>query len=240
MQGVLRMRSTRLRKALAYQGYHLAVYALVGALLYVAVRACPEGQGKAWGATTGHLIALSWLFVGLMQLWIAAGWRLELHFGALHAWFGRSAFGVFRAGFVLFAVPRLALLVPIAASSPGTLAMPLPLRVALVVVTTPFILWGVYSFVRYFGVDRIFGADHFDPAYRSASLETRGIFAYVGNAGYAVVLTLIYHPALFFDSWLGLLTAAAHHALVWISYFCTEKPDMREIYGGGAREPGAG
>jgi hypothetical protein len=60
---------------------------------------------------------------------------------------------------------------------------------------------------------------------------TRGLFKYVPNVGYAVILTLIYHPALFFDSLPGLLAAVAHHAFVWVNYYCTEKPDMREIYG---------
>ncbi len=85
---------------------------------------------------------------------------------------------------------------------------------------------------------RASGADHFDPAYRARGLETRGIYRYVRNPMYAVVLLLIYHPALFHHSRLGLVVAAAQHAFVWCAYFCSEKPDLKTIYGPPAREPG--
>lgn len=87
----------------------------------------------------------------------------------------------------------------------------------------------------YFGITRPFGADHFDPAYRRAPLETRGIFKYVPNSMCVVVLLVLYHPGLLWHSSLGLVAAASHHAFVWCHYFCTERPDMREIYGGGSR-----
>ena len=28
----------------------------------------------------------------------------------------------------------------------------------------------------------------------------------------------------------GIISALAHHILVWTHYFCTEKPDLKEIY----------
>ena len=43
--------------------------------------------------------------------------------------------------------------------------------------------------------------------------------------------TMAIHPGLFFESKLGLIAAACHHCFVWFHYFCTEKPDLREIYG---------
>jgi hypothetical protein len=46
-----------------------------------------------------------------------------------------------------------------------------------------------------------------------------------------VVLLVLYHPGLLLHSRLGLIAAAANHVLVWTHYFCTERPDMREIYG---------
>ena len=48
---------------------------------------------------------------------------------------------------------------------------------------------------------------------------------------YTVILLLLYHPGLFFESKLGLIAAACHHCFVWFHYVCTEKPDMGEIYG---------
>ena len=204
-------------KILERQVIHMAIYGALGALLY------RVSQGDA-------LVLLSWIFAGLMQAWIAAGWRLELHLGKLSAWFGDRAFRVFQVGFVLFALPRMLLVIPISAASPGTSGIPMWVRLSLIGLTTPFILWGAISFLLYFGISRAMGADHFDHTYRGAPLVTRGLFRYVPNVGYAVVLLALYHPALLYDSALGLLTAAAHHALVWTHYFCTERPDMRAIY----------
>lgn len=90
----------------------------------------------------------------------------------------------------------------------------------------------IYRTVFYFGLSRLVGADHFDPKYRGGSLETRGIFKYIPNSMYTVALLMFYHPGLLCHSTLGVVGAAAQHALVWTHYFCTEKPDMKEIYGG--------
>jgi protein-S-isoprenylcysteine O-methyltransferase Ste14 len=223
---------TNLSRALNGQFAHLLVYLVLGGILWFAVQALREGQRELAGLSTGQLIALSWVFVALMQGWIAFGWRSELYFGKFTQWFGDTGFTVFRIGFLSLAAPRLLLIVPVAQSSPDTLGMPIWLRVTFVVVTTPFIVWGMWSIHAYFGYDRAFGEDHFRPEkYRGTGLVKRGLFRHVRNVGYAVVLLLIYHPALFFDSALGLITAAAHHAMVWTNYFCSERPDMREIYG---------
>ena len=32
-------------------------------------------------------------------------------------------------------------------------------------------------------------------------------------------------------SWAGLVVAAFSHAYIWVHYFCTERPDMKLIYG---------
>ena len=79
-------------------------------------------------------------------------------------------------------------------------------------------------------MNRVFGADHFDQAYRTKGLEMRGVFRYIPNAMYTLVFLLAYHPGLLWESRLSLLVAAAHHVFVWCHYFFTEKPDMREIY----------
>ena len=147
------------------------------------------------------------------------------------AWFGPAGFTIFRIGFVAFASCRLLLLIPISMATAETASVPRTLSVGLIVVTTPFILWGLYSVFAYFGANRAFGADHFDPAYRQGILEKRGIFKYIPNSMYTVVLLALYHPGLLWHSWPGLIAAGAHHALVWTHYFCTEKPDMKEIYG---------
>ena len=101
------------------------------------------------------------------------------------------------------------------------------------VITIPLSLWGLYCAAFYFGVTRASGADHFIPAYRGARLEKRGIYKYIPNVMYTVVLLAVYHPGLVWQSAQGLAAAAAHHAFVWVHYFCTEMPDLKEIYGHG-------
>jgi hypothetical protein len=214
-----------------HQGYHLLLYVAIGTVLYALVVQLPEGDRRIWGLSAREMIGLSWIFAGLHQGWIVFFWRMEFHFGKIGAWFGRAGFTIFRIGFVTFALGRLLLLIPISLATAGTASIPRALSVALIAVTTPFILWGLYSVFAYFGANRAFGADHFDPAYRGGTLEKRGIFRYIPNSMYTVVLLLLYHPGLFWDSGPGLIAAAAHHAFVWTHYFCTEKPDMREIYG---------
>jgi hypothetical protein len=224
--------SQRKNEIFERQGYHLLVWIVLGSLLYLASWRWPaEAAMRTWGWSASTWMLFSWIMAALHQGWVWFFWRLELHLGRISAWFGAAGFLLFRIGFVLFASTRFLALIPISHATADALALPTWLCWGLIVVTTPPILWGLYSVFAYFGLTRAFGADHFDPAYRGASLETRGIFRYVPNAMYTVVLLAIYHPGLLFQSRLGLIAAAAHHAFVWTHYFCTEKPDMKSIYG---------
>jgi hypothetical protein len=40
-------------------------------------------------------------------------------------------------------------------------------------------------------------------------------------------------PALWFQSGLGLLAAINSYVVLWVHWYCTEQPDMMQIYGGG-------
>ena len=225
------IKGERMSSVLKNQGHHLLLYVAIGAVLYAAVMQFPDGGTRIWGLSARDMILLSWIFAALHQGWIVFFWRMELYLGKIRAWFGRAGFTIFRIGFVVFASCRLLLLIPISMATAETASIPRALSVGLFVVTTPFIVWGFYSVFVYFGVTRALGADHFDPAYRGGALERRGIFKYIPNSMYTVVLLVLYHPGLLWDSGPALFTAAAHHALVWTHYFCTEKPDMKEIYG---------
>ena len=216
------------------QGYHLAAYIVLGAVLYLAVILLPQGHSVRWGLSTAEWIALSWVLAGIHQAWIAFFWRAELYLGKISAWFGSAGFGYYKTGYVVFGLARLLCVIPISRSSAHTDAIPPLVSVTLIVLTTPLILWVAYSFAFYFGFDRAAGADHFDPAYRDKPMETRGAFRYFRNPAYTLGLLLLYHPGLFWHSSLGLVAAAVHHAFVWVAYFCSEKPDLEAIYGDGA------
>lgn len=219
-----------MNRILKRQGYHLLSYIAIGVLLYFTAVKLP-GHSRLWGLSTSQWILFSWILAGIFQMWILLFWRLELYYGRISAWMGRSGFSIFRLGFILLGLGRLLPLIPISLSTAHTMSVSLYVTIPIIVATTPFIIWGLYSVVFYFGINRAFGADHFDPAYRSGTLEKRGIFKYIPNSMYVVVLLVLYHPGLLWQSLPGLITAAAHHAFVWTHYFCTEKPDMGVIYG---------
>jgi len=214
------------------QGYHLLAWVFLGGLLYMESRRfAGSGTAHIWGCSAKEWLLLSWVFAACHQGWVWFFWRLELYRGQISAWFGSGGFLVYRTGFVLFASVRMFSIIPISLATAETLHTPKWLSLGLVIITTPFIIWGLFSVVAYFGIKRAFGADHFDEKYRGGTLEKRGIFRYVPNAMYTVVLVALYHPGLLLSSRLGLAAALAHHLFVWTHYFCTERPDMREIYG---------
>lgn len=229
---------TPMEKALRGQGRHLLAYLAIGAVLLLAASQLADADDRAWGRSAFTWVTISWVLAGLHQAWVAFFWRSELYLGQVRAWLGEAGFPVYRAGFFVLGPARLLTVVPISLATEDTLPIPRALAVALIVVSTPFILWTFWSFLAYLGMDRAVGADHFDPAWRGASLETRGIFRYVRNPAYAVGLLILYHAGLVWMSGLGLVAAAAHHAFVWCHYLCSERPDMREIYGEKAVQPG--
>ena len=219
---------------LQHQGYHLLGYVVLGGILAYAMQAGSGLHGRAWGLSTAELVAASWVLAGIFQFGGALVWRLELYHGAIQKWFGRAGFIAFGTVFPVVGITRMLLVIPIAQSTRDGMTLHPALFWTLILVPMPLILWACHSVLAYFSFRRAIGADHFDPSYRNRTLETRGIFKYIRNPMYAVILLLIYHPGLFFESWFGLLAAACHHSLVWLHYFCTEKPDLREIYGPGA------
>jgi hypothetical protein len=226
------MREAITRKIFHRQHYHLLVWLILGSLLYFEGRCyvCSISP-EVWGMTAPNWLAVSWILAALHQGWVWFFWRQELYRGKISTWFGPAGFLVYRIGFVLLGSVRMLCLIPISIATPNTIWTSRWLSVGLIVITTPFILWGLYSVFVYFGANRAFGADHFDASYRGGKLEKRGIFKYIPNSMYTVVLLALYHPGLLMHSRPGLIAALAHHAFVWTHYFCTEKPDMGEIYG---------
>lgn len=220
-----------MRKLFEGQGYHLLVFAGIGLLTYFAMLQFPEHDKSIWRLTVMAWFAVSWFGGGAHNAFGWFFWRLQLHYSAVTRLLGRAGFPLCIAGFLLLVVVRYLPLVPVAIATRGSLPVPQPVTLGLIVFTTPLILWCLYSVHRHFGFVRACGADHFDAKYRGSELEKRGIFRYMRNPLYAVGFLVFYHPGLLHQSAPALLLAAAHHALLWAHYFYTEKPDMREIYG---------
>ena len=223
--------STRWRKRLSYQGYHFLAFMILGGLQYWVVQHVDLGVGHHWGLTSIEWVMLSWLFAGLFQAWVAFFWRMELYGDWVSETLGKRGFLIHQIGYGILGIIRFALLIPICLSTAKTLMLSPLLSASIIIITTPLILWALYSATVYFGYRRASGADHFDHAYRERAFEKKGLYRYAPNVMYSVVLLGLYHAGLFWLSTLGLVVAAAHHAFVWVHYYCTEKPDMQAIYG---------
>ena len=212
------------------QGYHLFAFVILGALQYLAIKNVPLGSGRVWALSTTEWVMLSWIFAGLFQAWVAFFWRMELYGGWVTNKLGKTGFIIHQVGYGVLAFIRFALLIPICLSTINTLPISTAVSTTIIIVTAPPILWALYSAIVHFGFTRAAGADHFTQHSPVSGFEKRGLYKYVPNVMYTVALLGIYHAGLFWFSGPGLIVAACHHIFVWAHYFCTEKPDIREIY----------
>jgi hypothetical protein len=53
----------------------------------------------------------------------------------------------------------------------------------------------------------------------------------LGNGMYVVGLMVLYLPGLLLLSKAAIVAALFNHVYIWVHYYCTERPDMLEIYG---------
>ena len=88
----------------------------------------------------------------------------------------------------------------------------------------------MYSVKKYFGFLRAAGADHFDPKYRDLPFENRGIFRWTPNAMYVFAIGIPFSFAVATGSQSMFVVAIYTYISIWLHYFCTEKPDIVEIY----------
>ena len=91
-------------------------------------------------------------------------------------------------------------------------------------------VYAMYSVMRFFGMARAAGADHFDPRYRSTPFVREGIFRFTSNGMYLYAFLLFWAIAVGFNSTVALTVAAFSHAYIWVHFYATEKPDMDFLY----------
>lgn len=186
--------------------------------------------------TIGPLWLLLMTIVAMVhQVVVALVFRLQLVYGVMTRLFGRYDLFVWGVVFMPLLVLRLVSLLGLGMSTRGTLALMLPgigpaFGIALGVLLLIPAVYTLYSVVRYFGLMRALGGDHFRRAYRLMPLENRGIFRYSSNAMYTYAFFALWAAALFTWSWAALAGALFQHAYIWVHWYCTEEPDMRVIY----------
>ena len=221
-----------MRKIFERQWIHAVMLVVMLAGLWLISRGCScFHRGEAWGIGT-----YTWFWTAVAvpiahQIVVWFCWRTELHRGLMSRVFGRHAFALYAVIFTVLFVGRLVVIIPLAEASRATLAVnPALLKTFAVIIFLPA-AYLFYSVARFFGVKRAYGADHFDPTYRTMPLVREGIFRFTSNGMYTFGLLVLYIPGLWMASGPALLAALFNHTYIWVHYVTVELPDMRRIYG---------
>jgi len=218
-----------------FKGQALHVVALAALLAGVAVAAWVGRDvlaGSWWGlSTTAWLvIAIATPIVHQVYVWLV--WRLELTRGAVSGALGRErGFRLYQVGFSILFVGRLLTIIGLGVANRSTLPLSPPLAYGLAAMLLLPALYLFYSVARYFGIERAYGIDHFDPAYRSKPFVKQGIFRVTSNGMYTFGFLALWAPGLLLLSQAALLAAAFNHAYIWVHYYATELPDIQYLYG---------
>jgi hypothetical protein len=213
------------------QGFHFLSAVFLAGLIFLA--SGPETKtGSLWGISTLIWLILALLFPVLHQFYVVICWRSELYYGWLSRTLGEKAFFVYGGGFMILFLARPLTVLALGIANQGSFPIPLWLNILLLLSCGAIVVYMGFSFVRYFGVKRALGEDHFDPQrYRELPFVRQGIFKWSSNAMYTYAFLLLWGIGLAYQSQAALLAAAFNHIFIWAHFFFTEKPDMQVIYG---------
>jgi hypothetical protein len=212
------------------QIYNYLGLAILFAIVAYATNSPGVYAGQALGGSTRFWF---WLSIGVVivhQFYVWFVWRTELHLGLMSRWFGKRAFSVWAAIFVILLVSRILSVFILGYANRSTWNISPALGWALTVLILVPAVYTLYSIERYFTAKRALGIDHFDPAYRQLGLVREGIFRYSSNAMYVFAAMMVWIPALVFGSKAALISAFFNYAYLWVHYYTLELPDMRRIY----------
>ncbi len=215
------------------QAWHALLLLLLFAGLWLSGYIPSRHSGSLWGLSTDTWFWLCVVNAVAHQYYVWLCWRLELDGHRLSRALGKHAFGIYAVLFFILILLRPLLLLALAVANRGTLPTAPPW--ALIIGLLLFIpsLYLGYSVKRYFSLKRAFGIDHFDPAYASMPMVRQGIFRWSPNAMYVFGFMGLWAIAIGLASTAALIMTLFSHLYIWVHYFCTEKPDMAVIYGGG-------
>lgn len=213
------------------QGRHFLCLLLLLALLFVASHMPGFGDGTFLGLSTCTWVKLAVANAVIHQVYVWLCWRLELDGQNLTRFLGRNAFRFYQVGFAVLILLRPVLAFAVGWSNRGTLPLSPWVGGGIALLLCFPAAYLFYSVRTYFGIERAFGIDHFDASYRDKPLVRKGIFTWTPNAMYVFGFFILWVPAFLFQSVAAFWLAAFSHLYIWVHYYCTEKPDMRRIYG---------
>ncbi len=187
--------------------------------------------GSLFGVGTAFWFWLAITIPIAHQVFVWITWRSELYYSTITCTFGGRGFTYYSVVFMILLVARPIIILFLASSNQGSSHTDLRILHVIALVLLVPILYLLYSLVKYFGVKRALGIDHFDTSYREKSLVQKGIFKYVNNSMYIFGLLILWLPGLLLASKAALLAALFGHVYIWVHYFTVEQPDMIHIYG---------
>ncbi|WP_371806227.1 methyltransferase [Candidatus Lokiarchaeum ossiferum] len=218
-------------RILEKQQYHL-LFLVVFAGLFLLI--LPSGNflaGNLFGIST-----LSWFILSIAisvthQVYVLICWRIQLKLNWITRNFGEKGFKLYVRGFLILFFSRILSVVFLGISNQNSMGLNRTFLLIVAAITSVPMFYLFYSVLRYFGIHRAAGADHFDPAYHDMPRETRGMYRYVKNGMYIFGFLIMWQPGLIFASESALLVALFNHIYIWVHYFTLEVPDMQKIYG---------
>jgi len=217
-------------KILEKQVYHLLAAVLLGGGVWLASR-WVDLAGSVLGVSTGKWLALAVILPIVHQLYVVLLWRSELYYNWLSRALGERAFQFWAVGFMVLFLARPVTVLALGFADRGSLPIPLWLNIPLICICLGVTIYMAISFVRYFGVKRALGRDHFQPdLYRDLPFVRKGIFQWSPNAMYTYAFLALWLVGLVLQSRAALLAALFNHLFIWAHYYFTELPDMRFIY----------
>lgn len=221
-----------MKKILKFQLLHLLL-----ALLFVLVTAWyVNNDADVYLGYWYGLSSAQWFWIAIFvpiihQFYVALVWRLELYKQSFSTYFGwRKAFVLYAIGFAILFVGRLIVLIFLAMSNAKSLVVEPYMAYVLAALLTLPVIYLFYSVKKYFTIERAFGIDHFDKDYDVPYVKG-GIFKYTNNGMYVFGLLILLIPGLVLLSKAALIAGLFNYIYIWVHFYCTEEPDMKEIYG---------
>jgi len=217
-------------RILEKQGYHLLSLIILISGVYITARG-DFLEGEYLGLTTRTWLLLSLLAPVFHQVYVVIIWRAELHYQIWSSWFGRRAFFIYGVGFMILFLARPVFIFGLALANRGTVPLPGWLGILFAVLCLPPVFYLGYSVLKYFGIERALGMDHFQPQkYREMAFVKMGIFRWSSNPMYLYGFLIVWVPGLLLLSKAALISALFSHLYIWVHYYFTEHPDMKSIY----------
>ena len=219
-------------KIFKHQQWHILILVVLLYGIYLCVKSDPILLiGELYGFETSTWFFLTLLSPIIHQIYVLVCWRSEFFYKGITKLFGANGFRLYKSGFAILIIFRLLTIILLAISNSMTIKMNATFVYFLVGIISIPVAYLFYSVKKYFGIDRAFGLDHFNPEeVKNEPFVKRGIFKYTSNGMYIYGFLILWIPGLLFQSKAALLAALFSHIYIWIHYYFTELPDIKMIY----------